>query len=386
MTKVAVLDDWQGVAKTSADWSPLQARAEVVFFAKAFDNEDDAARQLADFDIVLSMRERTPLPGSLINRLPKLRMLGMTGARNASLDTPACTARGVVVCSTAGGGNSEAATAELALGLLIAAARAIPAGDANIRAGKFQEGVPVGYALQGKTMGVIGLGRLGSHMARYCKALNMNLLAWSQNMTPDRAQAAGATMVSKEELLSRSDAVSIHLVLSDRTRGLIGAADLARMKPGAILVNTSRGPIVDEKALIEAVSRGKDRGRAGCVRPRAAAGEPSAAHRAQRGDDAASGLWRAGDVGGILSAERGERAGVPRRQAGAGDQSGGAGEGRLMRRNICHCEERSDAAIPIIVAQLDGDCFVASLLAMTWAGVLPGCPAPVETLPPGRRR
>ena len=253
MTKVAVLDDWQGVARTSADWSPLQARAEVVFFAKAFDNEDDAARQLADFDIVLSMRERTPLPASLINRLPKLRMLGMTGARNASLDSAACTARGVVVCNTIGGANSEAATAELALGLLVAAARAIPAGDANIRAGKFQEGVPVGHALAGKTLGVIGLGRLGSHMARYGRALNMNLLAWSQNMTPDKAQAAGATMVPKEELLSRSDAVSIHLVLSDRTRGLVGAADIARMKPGAILINTSRGPIVDEKALIEAV-------------------------------------------------------------------------------------------------------------------------------------
>src|ERR1700742_4390188 len=153
MTKVAVLDDWQGVAQGSTDWSPLQARAEVTFFAKAFDNEDDAARQLADFDIVLSMRERTPLAASLINRLPKLRMLGMTGARNASLDTPACTARGVVVCNTMGGPNSEAATAELALGLLISAARAIPAGDANIRGGKFQEGVPVGYALQSKTMG-----------------------------------------------------------------------------------------------------------------------------------------------------------------------------------------------------------------------------------------
>jgi phosphoglycerate dehydrogenase-like enzyme len=253
MTKVAVLDDWQGVAQTSADWSPLRARAEVVFFAKAFDNEDDAVRQLADFDIVLSMRERTPLPGSLIDRLPKLRMLGMTGARNASLDTAACTARGVVVCNTTGGGNNEAATAELALGLLISAARAIPAGDANIRGGKFQEGVPVGCALAGRTMGIIGLGRLGSHMARYCKALNMNLLAWSENLTAERAQAAGAAMVSKQELLSRSDAVSIHLVLSDRTRGLIGAADLAHMKPGAILVNTSRGPIVDEQALIEAV-------------------------------------------------------------------------------------------------------------------------------------
>src|SRR5690348_4750038 len=211
MTKVAVLDDWQGVARQSADWSKLEARAEVKFFPNAFADENDAARQLADFDIVLSMRERTPLPASLINRLPKLRMLGMTGARNASLDTAACTARGIVVCNTAGGGNNEAATAELALGLLIAAARAIPAGDANIRAGRFQESVPVGFALAGKTAGMIGLGRLGSHMARYCKALNMRVLAWSQNLTAERAQAAGAEYVSKEQLLSQSDAVSIHL-------------------------------------------------------------------------------------------------------------------------------------------------------------------------------
>jgi phosphoglycerate dehydrogenase-like enzyme len=253
MTKVAVLDDWQGVARGSADWSKLQTSAEVVVFAKAFENEDDAARQLADFEIVLSMRERTPLPASLINRLPKLRMLGMTGARNASLDTAACTARGVVVCNTTGGQNNEAATAELALGLLISAARWIAVGDANIRAGKFQEGVPVGIALAGKTIGLLGLGRLGSHMARYCNALGMTVLGWSQNLTPEKARAAGATMVSKEDLLSRSDAVSIHLVLSDRTRGLLGAGDLARMKPGAILINTSRGPIVDEKALVEAV-------------------------------------------------------------------------------------------------------------------------------------
>lgn len=251
MTKVAVLDDWQGVAKTSADWSKLTARAEVVFFDQAFADENDAAAKLADFEIVLSMRERTPLPGSLINRLPKLRMLGMTGARNASLDAAACTARGVIVCNTQGGGGTEAATAELALGLLIAAARAIPAGDANIRAGRFQEGVPVGINLAGKTLGLLGLGRLGSHMARYGRALNMNLLAWSQNMTAEKAEAQGATYVTKEDLFSRSDAVSIHLVLSDRTRGLVGATDLARMKSGAILVNTSRGPIVDEKALLD---------------------------------------------------------------------------------------------------------------------------------------
>ena len=223
------------------------------FFEKAFDDENDAAAKLADFDIVLSMRERTPLPGSLINRLPRLRMLGITGARNLSLDLAACTARSIVVCNTIGSGVSEAATAELALGLLIAAARAIPSGDATIRVGGFQMGVPVGIGLAGKTMGIIGLGRLGSHMARYCRALNMTVLAWSQNLTAEKAQSAGATLVSKDELLSRSDAVSIHLVLSPRSRGLIGAADLARMKRGAILINTSRGPIVDEAALIEAV-------------------------------------------------------------------------------------------------------------------------------------
>jgi phosphoglycerate dehydrogenase-like enzyme len=253
MTKVAVLDDWQGVARSSTDWSPLLARAEVVFFAHAFDDENDAAAKLAEFEIVLSMRERTPLPASLINRLPKLRMLGITGARNATLDTAACTARGVLVCNTVGGGGAQAAPAELALGLLLAAARAIPAADANIRARRFQEGLPIGISLAGKTIGIIGLGRLGSHMANYCRALNMTVLAWSQNLTAAQAQAVGATLVSKEELLSRSDAVSIHLVLSPRSRGLIGAADIALMKPGAILINTSRSPIVDETALLEAV-------------------------------------------------------------------------------------------------------------------------------------
>jgi phosphoglycerate dehydrogenase-like enzyme len=252
MTKVAVLDDWQGVARHSADWSPLMARAEVVFFAHAFQDETDAASELADFEIVLSMRERTPLPGSLISRLPKLRMLGITSSRNRSLDLAACTARGVVVCHTVGTG-SEAATAELALGLLLAAARDIPAADANLRAGRFQEGLAVGIGLAGKTMGIIGMGRLGTHLCRYCRALDMQVLGWSPNLTPAMAQAAGATYAAKEELLTRSDAVSIHLVLSPRSRGLIGASDLALLKPGAILINTSRGPIVDEAALVEAV-------------------------------------------------------------------------------------------------------------------------------------
>lgn len=257
MAKVAVLDDWQGVAQSSANWSPLKAIADLVFFQQAFRDEDDAAEKLAGFDIVLSMRERTPLPGSLIRRLPKLRMLGITGSRNRSLDVDACTARGVMVCNTVGVTGGEAATAELALGLLLAVARAIPAADTNIRAGRFQEGLPVGLSLAGKTIGIIGLGRLGSHMARYCLALNMNVLAWSQNLTAEKAQSVGAALVSKEELLSRSDAISIHVVLSPRSRGLIGAAEIARMRPGAILINTSRGPIVDEAALIDAVQSGR---------------------------------------------------------------------------------------------------------------------------------
>jgi phosphoglycerate dehydrogenase-like enzyme len=256
-TKVAVLDDWQGIARSSADWSPLEARADVTIFQDAFANQDDAAAKLADFDIVLSMRERTPLPGSLINRLPKLRLLGMTGARNASLDTPACTARGVVVCNTQGGGYADSATAELALGLLLAAARGIPRGDANIRGGTFQMGVPVGIGLAGKTIGMLGLGRLGGYMATYCLALRMKVVAWSQNLTEERAKAVGATLVSKDELLATSDAISVHLVLSDRSRGLVGAADIAKMKPGAILINTSRGPIVDEAAMLAAVQAGK---------------------------------------------------------------------------------------------------------------------------------
>ena len=257
MTRIAVLDDWQGVARGAADWAPLQARADVVFFQDAFADQDDAVAKLADFDIVLSMRERTPLPGSLIGRLPKLRMLGMTGARNLSLDTPACTARGIPVCCTQGGGYNDSATAELVLGLLIGAARGLAAGDANMRAGGFQMGVPVGIGLAGKTLGLIGLGKLGAYMAGYGKALRMNAIAWSQNLKPERAAEVGVKAVSKDELMAASDAISIHMVLSDRSRGLVGKADIARMKHGAIIVNTSRGPIIDEAAMLEALHANK---------------------------------------------------------------------------------------------------------------------------------
>ncbi len=256
MTRIAVLDDWQGIARSSADWSALTKRAEVEFFGKALAGEDDAAAKLKDFDILLTMRERTPFPASLVRRLPKLKMLGMTGMRAASIDAAALRAQGVTVCFTSGG-SSGANTAELTLGLILAAVRGIHTGDAAIRAGHFQEGTAPGFELEGKTLGVIGLGRLGARVAGYCRALGMRVVAWSQNLTAEKAKAGGAALVGKDELLSTADVVTIHLVLSDRTRGIIGAADLMRMKPGAVLVNTSRGPLVDEPALVAALRTGR---------------------------------------------------------------------------------------------------------------------------------
>jgi phosphoglycerate dehydrogenase-like enzyme len=256
--KIAILDDWQDVAPTSADWSRLAARAELAFFANAFGSEDEAAVALADFDILLTMRERTPFPETLIRRLPKLRMIGITGAMNASLDVAACTRLGITVCNTTSAGPSAPyATAELALGLMIAAARAIPVADRVMRAGGFQHGVPVGVGLAGKTLGIIGLGRLGARLARYAIALDMKVIAWSPNLTEAKAHEGGAQLVSKTDLLHTSDVISVHMVLSPRSRGILGAEDIARMKQGAILINTSRGPLIDEAPLVAAVQAGK---------------------------------------------------------------------------------------------------------------------------------
>lgn len=252
MTKIAVLDDWQRVARTSADWSPLIARAEVSFFEIPFADEDDAAHQLAEFEVLLVTRERTPFPASLVARLPRLKMFGLTGARAGLVDIAGMISRGITVCYT-GGGPSGSSTAELALGLMLAAARWIPASDVAVRDGRFQLGTPVGHVLDGKTLGLVGLGRIGARMAAYGRALGMKVLAWSQNLTAEVAAAAGAARAEKDELFATSDVVSMHLVLSDRTRGIVGAADIARMKQGAILVNTARAQLVDESALVAAV-------------------------------------------------------------------------------------------------------------------------------------
>ena len=251
--KLAILDDYMKVALESAPWETIRRRGvEITVFDTAFGSVDDAAAKLAAFDIVNLLRERTHFSRPLIEKLPNLKLIAMTGRRAPSLDIAAATERGILVCNTHGG-EGGASTSEMAWCLLLAGARDLAKADRGVRAGRWHEGIRAGTVLEGRRLGLIGLGRLGTRMAAYGKAFGMEVVAWSQNLTAERAAEAGARYVSKEELFASSDFVSIHVVLSDRTRKLIGAADLARMKPSAILVNTSRGPIVDEAALIEAL-------------------------------------------------------------------------------------------------------------------------------------
>ena len=252
MTKIAVLDDWQRIARDSADWAELAARAEVTFFHEPFAGPQSVVDALQPFDIVMAMRERTAFPASVSAQLPNLRMFSMTGQRAASVDFATMRARGITITVTDGGGTGTA-TPELALGLMLASARHIPQADAAMRAGGFQAGVPPGFELSGRVLGLLGLGMLGQKMAGYGKALGMELIAWSPNLTTERAAEHGVSAVSKDALMQRADVISVHLVLSERSRGIVGAGELARMKPGALLINTSRGPLVDEAALVAAL-------------------------------------------------------------------------------------------------------------------------------------
>jgi phosphoglycerate dehydrogenase-like enzyme len=248
VTRVAILDDYQDVARRMADWSSLPAGVDVVVFRDHLAADAEVAARLAAFDVVVAMRERTPFPRTLLARLPRLRLLVTTGMRNAAIDLRAAAERGVLVCGT---GGLPYPTAELTWALILALARRVPREDRATRQGGWQE--TLGSGLNGKTLGVLGLGTLGSRVARIGRAFEMNVVAWSQNLTAERAAAAGATLVDRDELLARADVVTIHLVLSERTRGLLGARELARMRKTAYLVNTSRGPIVEEAALIRAL-------------------------------------------------------------------------------------------------------------------------------------
>ena len=255
--KLAILDDYMKIALGSANWEGVRRRGvEITVFDAAFASVEDAAARLASFEIVNLLRERTHFTRALIERLPNLKFIAMTGRRAPSLDLAAATERRIVVSNTHGG-EGAASTSEMAWTLLLAAARDLAKAERGVRVGHWHEGLRAGTVLEGRRLGVIGLGRLGSRVAGYGKAFGMDVVAWSQNLTPERAAECGARHVRKEELFSTSDFISIHVVLSDRTRGMIGAADFARMKPSAILVNTSRGPILDEAALIAALKEGK---------------------------------------------------------------------------------------------------------------------------------
>ena len=251
MVRVAILDDYQGVAREVVDWSALDGRAEITTFERHFPDEDAAAEALVDYEVVVAMRERTPFPASLLHRLPQLRLLVTTGMRNGSIDLAAAEQLGVTVCGT---DSVPSSTVEHTWALILAWSRHIVEEAGNMSAGRWQ--TTLGNGLSGKTLGIIGLGRIGTAVAAVGNAFGMRVVAWSQNLTTERAEAAGVELVAFPELLADSHVVSVHLVLSDRTRHLIGASEIARMRPSALLVNTSRGPIVDAAALASAVGSG----------------------------------------------------------------------------------------------------------------------------------
>jgi phosphoglycerate dehydrogenase-like enzyme len=248
--KIAVLDDYQNAALESADWSALRDRADIVVFNNHLADPDAVIERLLPFDVICVMRERTPLPRGVIERLPNLKLIASTGPVNASIDLAAAGDHAVAVVHT---GYRSDPTIEFTWALILASARNIVSENNAVRSGGWQR--TVGADLHGKTLGVLGLGRIGSRVARIGSAFGMKLIAWSQNMTPETAKTAGASLVSKEQLFEEADILTIHLVLSSRTRGLVGAADLGRLKPTARLINASRGPIVDEQALINVLQK-----------------------------------------------------------------------------------------------------------------------------------
>ncbi|KMO13853.1 D-2-hydroxyacid dehydrogenase family protein [Methylobacterium platani] len=253
--RVAVLDDYQGVAAGLADWAGLGPDVAVEFFSEPVPPAQAASR-LAPYDVLCLMRERMPLDAALIAALPALKLVVFTGGRNPSVDVAALAARGIPVCNTRNG-EGGLATAELTTALMLACARHLPREFANMAGGRWQE--TLGEGLEGRTLGLVGLGRIGARVAAVGRALGMRVTAWSPNLTPARAEAGGAALATREALFSESDVVSLHMVLAPATRGIVGAAEIARMRRGAILINTSRGPLVDEAALIAALREGRIR-------------------------------------------------------------------------------------------------------------------------------
>ena len=255
--KVAVIDDFQDVSATMGGWGRLRPRAETTIFT---DNVTGQALvdRLLPFDVVMVIRERTKFPRELIDKLPNLKLLITASMRNLGIDLDACRARNVLVCGTDTGSSP---TSELAFGMLLALSRNIPAEQDSLRAGMWQTS-RLGFGVKGLTLGIVGLGRLGEMMGSYGRAFGMNVIAWSQNLTAEKATAAGARRVEKSVLFAQSDFVSLHLILSERTRGIVGAPEFAHMKRGGFLINTSRAGLIDEPALIATLKEGRIAGAA----------------------------------------------------------------------------------------------------------------------------
>ena len=249
--RLAILDDYQGVALSMGPWDRLKG-VEVTVFRDTITDRDALTERLAPFDAILAMRERTPFPRALIERLPNLRLLITTAARNRSIDATACAEKGIVFCGTPSYGDP---TVDITWGLIIGLMRDLPRQEAALRKGMWQ--TSVGWGLEGRTLGVVGLGKLGGRVARVGQAFGMKVIAWSQNLTEERAAEIGATRVDKATLFEQADVVTLHLILSDRSRGIVGAEDLARMKRSAYIVNTSRGPLIDQPALVAALEEGR---------------------------------------------------------------------------------------------------------------------------------
>ena len=256
--RLAILDDYQNVAEDFAPWKSLATDGvEVTIFNTPLGSDSAVAAALAEYEIIVAMRERTPFPRSVLENLPQLKLLVTTGAANASIDLETAKENGVVVCGT---GGSPAAAPELTWALLLAFTRNLTAEETSLRNGRWQR--TVGFELSGKTLGIVGLGKIGHRIAAYGKAFGMDVLAWSQNLTEETAAAAGVRKVSKDELFRESDVVSLHLRLSERSEGVVGERELRLLGADGVLVNTSRGPLVDQQALLDALHKGHIRGAA----------------------------------------------------------------------------------------------------------------------------
>lgn len=247
--KIAILDDYQHVALKMADWSGLEKRCQIDIIDKPLMVPDQAMRVLAPYDVICMLRERTAAPRELLANLPNLKLLAITGPKHRTLDMDAATEHGILVCHSSAHAGAHQGTPELAFALMFAAIRHIPQEDRAIREGQWQSSL--GIQLFGRTLGLVGLGKIGRKVASVAQAFGMNVIAWSQNLTEESAAEAGVKRVEKDDLFRQSDIISLHLVLSERTLGVVGRHELSLMKPTAYIINTSRGPLIDEAALID---------------------------------------------------------------------------------------------------------------------------------------